>query len=111
MATHSSILPWRIPWTEEPGRLQPRGSRRVGHDSLAVVDISCSMQDLVPQPEIEQGSNRSKEAFLKLIYFLFGPAGSYCTQAVSSCGEQGLLFIVVLGLFIGVASLVSEHRL
>ena len=32
MATHSSILAWRIPWTEEPGRLQPMGSQRVGQD-------------------------------------------------------------------------------
>ena len=32
MATHSSILTWRIPWTEEPGGLQSTGSQRVGHD-------------------------------------------------------------------------------
>ena len=32
MATHSSILVWRIPWTEEPGRLELMGSQRVGHD-------------------------------------------------------------------------------
>ena len=32
MATHCSILAWRIPWTEEPGRLQSMGSQRVGHD-------------------------------------------------------------------------------
>ena len=32
MATHSSILDWRIPWTEEPGGLQFMGSQRVGHD-------------------------------------------------------------------------------
>ena len=32
MATHSSILAWRIPWTEEPGRLQSVGSQMVGHD-------------------------------------------------------------------------------
>ena len=32
MATHSSILAWRIPWTEEPGRLQSMGLPRVGHD-------------------------------------------------------------------------------
>ena len=32
MATHSSILAWRIPWTEEPSRLQSKGSQRVGHD-------------------------------------------------------------------------------
>ena len=32
MATHSSILAWRILWTEEPGRLQSMGSQRVEHD-------------------------------------------------------------------------------
>ena len=32
MATHSSILAWRISWTEEPGRLKSIGSQRVGHD-------------------------------------------------------------------------------
>ena len=32
MATHSSILAWRTPWTEEPGGLQSTGSQRVGHD-------------------------------------------------------------------------------
>ena len=32
MATHSSILAWRIPWTEEPGGLQSTRSQRVGHD-------------------------------------------------------------------------------
>ena len=32
MATHSSILAWRIPWTEEPGGLQSMGSQRVEHD-------------------------------------------------------------------------------
>ena len=32
MAAHSSILAWRIPWTEEPGRLQSVGLQRIGHD-------------------------------------------------------------------------------
>ena len=32
MAIHSSTLAWKIPWTEEPGRLQSMGSQRVGHD-------------------------------------------------------------------------------
>ena len=32
MATHSSILAWRIPWTEEPGRLLPMGSQRIGYN-------------------------------------------------------------------------------
>ena len=32
MATYSSILVWKIPWTEEPGGLQSMGTQRVGHD-------------------------------------------------------------------------------
>ena len=32
MATHSSVLAWKIPWTEEPGGLEPMGLQRVGHD-------------------------------------------------------------------------------
>ena len=32
MATHSSILAWKISWTEDPGGLQPTGSQRVRHD-------------------------------------------------------------------------------
>ena len=32
MAIHSNTLPWKIPWTEEPDRLQSMGSQRVGHD-------------------------------------------------------------------------------
>ena len=32
MATHSSVIAWRIPWTVEPGRLQSLGSQRVEHD-------------------------------------------------------------------------------
>ena len=32
MATHSSLLAWEIPWTEEPGELESMGSQKVGHD-------------------------------------------------------------------------------
>ena len=32
MVTHSSVLAWNVPWTEEPGGLQSLGSQRVGHD-------------------------------------------------------------------------------
>ena len=34
MATHSSILAWKIPWTEDPGELQSMGSQRVRHDRV-----------------------------------------------------------------------------
>ena len=39
MATHSNILAWKIPWTEEPGGLQSIGSQRVGLDSEEVLDF------------------------------------------------------------------------
>ena len=39
MATHSSVLPWRIPWTEEPGGLQFVGSQRVGEDLSKQRDV------------------------------------------------------------------------
>ena len=42
IATHSSILAWRIPWTEEPGRLQSTGSQRVGHDSATSLMIEIT---------------------------------------------------------------------
>ena len=42
MATHSSILAWRIPWTEEPRGLQSMGSQRVGHDYS---DLACIHRD------------------------------------------------------------------
>ena len=80
MATHSSILAWRIPWTEEPGGLQSMGSQREGHDwsNLARTVINC----------------------------IFGCAGSLllCTGFLSSCGERGLLFVAVHGLLTVVAS-------
>ena len=55
-AAHSSILAWRIPWTEEPGRMQSMGSQKVGHDfSLCLTYIqseseSCSVMSDSLQP-------------------------------------------------------------
>ena len=38
MATHCSIVAWRIPWTEEPGRLQSMGLQRVGQDCAEIAE-------------------------------------------------------------------------
>ena len=46
MATHSSLLAWRIPWTEEPGRLLSVGSQRVGHN-LTTINVLCR-QGVIP---------------------------------------------------------------
>ena len=43
MATHSSTLAWKIPWMEEPGRLQSMGSRRVGHDWVTSLSLFTFM--------------------------------------------------------------------
>ena len=50
MATHSSILTWRIPWTEEPGGLQFTGLQRVGH-SLATNTFPFLSKLLIPGRE------------------------------------------------------------
>ena len=42
MATHSSTLAWKIPWTDEPGRLQSMGLQRVGHDWATLLTIMRS---------------------------------------------------------------------
>ena len=43
MAPHSSILAWKIPWMEEPGRLQSMGSQRVGPDSVTSLSLFTFM--------------------------------------------------------------------
>ena len=47
MATHSSILAQRIPWTEEPGRLQSTGSQRVRHDWASSLSLSPTLSNLL----------------------------------------------------------------
>ena len=42
MAPHSSTLAWKIPWTEEPGRLQSTGSLRVGHNQETSLSLLCT---------------------------------------------------------------------
>ena len=50
MATHSGILAWKIPWTEEPGKLHSMGSQRVGHDWET--EDSIEQYSRVEKPEI-----------------------------------------------------------
>ena len=48
MATHPSILVWRVPWTEEPGGLQSRGSQRVRHHWVTVTLLSLAVRPFFP---------------------------------------------------------------
>ena len=50
MAIHSSTVAWKIPWTEESGRLQSMGSQRVGHDwATSLMHILIMLQSLFPK--------------------------------------------------------------
>ena len=49
MATHSSTLAWKIPWTEEPDRLPSMGSHRVGHDGSDLAAAAAAMQICLPR--------------------------------------------------------------
>ena len=54
MATHFSTLAWRIPWTEEPGRLESIGSQRVGHNwsDLACMQVWNYPRDLAGEDDV-----------------------------------------------------------
>ena len=61
MAPHSSTLAWKIPWTEEPGRLQSMGSRRVGHDwatSLSLFTFMYWRRKWQPTPVFLPGESQ-----------------------------------------------------
>ena len=68
MATHSSILAWRILWTEEPGRLQPMGSQesdtaqQLNHHCTFKVDMKDISEESLP-PE--------RQVMLRVIYFVW----------------------------------------
>ena len=67
MATHSSVLAWRIPWSEKPSGLQSMGSHRVGHNWRDLVVVVVSSAVIANDPQVGNRVN----SFLKNIY-LFG---------------------------------------
>ena len=63
MATHSSTLAWKIPWMEEPGKLQSMGSRRVGHDwvpSLSLFTFMHWRRKWQPAPVFLPGESQGR---------------------------------------------------
>ena len=67
MATHSSILAWRIPWTEEPGELQSIGSQRVRHDLATEQQQLFASVFLSVKLECLRTARRSNQSILKEI--------------------------------------------
>ena len=67
MATHSSILAWKIPWIEKPGRLQSMGSQRVRHDW--VTSLSLSIRYKCENWTIKKPEHRKIDPFVFLFFF------------------------------------------
>ena len=63
MATHSSILAWRIPWAEEPGRLQSMGLQRIGHNLVIKQQQMCFTLGWVWKPRIPFKKKKEKKNF------------------------------------------------
>ena len=74
-ATHSSILAWRIPWTEEPGRLQSLVLQRVGHDWATK---HCTFVSILPLTFTEVGLTNENCIHLRYMYTQWN---DYCNQA------------------------------
>ena len=71
MATHSSTLAWKIPWTEGPGRLQSMGSLGVGHDwatSLSLFTFMHWRRKWQPTPVFLPGESQGRRAWWAAIY-------------------------------------------
>ena len=71
MAPHSSTLAWKIPWTEEPGRLQSMGSLRVEHDwatSLSLFTFKHWRRKWQPTPVFLPGESQGRGAWWAAVY-------------------------------------------
>ena len=102
MAAHSSILAWRIPWTEEPGRLQSTGLQRVGHDwatsphltkgitgfpnSSAGKETACNVGDLGLIPGLGRSPGEGKSYPLQ--YFGLENSMDCIVRGVTKSGIQ-----------------------
>ena len=89
MAPHSSTLAWKIPWTEEPFRLQPMGSLRVGHDSVTSLSLFTSMhwrRKWQPTPVFLPGESQERGSLVGC--HLWGRTESDTTEATQQQQQQ-----------------------
>ena len=85
MAPHSSTLAWKIPWAEEPGRLQSMGSRRVGHNwatSLSLFTFMCWRRKWQPTPVFLPGESQGRGSLVGCR--LWGPQSRTRLKQLSS---------------------------
>ena len=89
MSTHSSTLAWKIPWTEEPGRLQSMGSRRVRHDWATSVSLFTFMhwrRKWQPTPVFLPGESQGRGSLVG--FCLWGHTESDTTEMTSQQQQQ-----------------------
>ena len=89
MAPHSSTLAWKIPWTEEPGRLQSMGSLGVGHDretSLSLFTFLRWRRRWQPTPVFLPGESQGRGSLVGCR--LWGHTGSDMTEATQQQQQQ-----------------------
>ena len=81
MATHSSILAWKIPLTEEPGGLQSMGSQRIGHDRAQKVNYIHSVKYYIVAKtwtnHVYINIHKSQKPNQKSLYFLIYKNATY----------------------------------
>ena len=89
LAPHSNTLAWKIPWTEEPGRLQSMGSLRVGHDwvtSLSLFIFMHWIRKWQPTPVFLPGESQGQGSLVSCR--LWGRTESDTTEATSQQQQQ-----------------------
>ena len=99
MAPHSSTLAWKIPWTEEPGRLQTMGSQRVGHDwatSLSLFPFMHWRRNWQPTPVFLPGESQGWGAWWATIYGV-AQSQAWLKQLSSSGSRSGTQTACLLG--------------
>ena len=93
MAPHSSTLAWKIPWTEEPGRLQSRGSWRVGHDwvpSLSLFPFMHWRRKWQPTPVFLPGESQGRWSLVGC--GLWGHTESDTSEATQQQQQQPTIY-------------------
>ena len=90
MATHSSILAWRIPWTEEPGKLQSIVLHRVGHNWRDLAHIDITRVDPLSRPINNACFDSGHKFELSSITQGF-PGGSVVKESARNAGDPGLI--------------------
>ena len=96
MAAHSSTLAWKIPWTEEPGRLQSMGSLRVGYDWVTSLSLSTFLhwrRKWQPTPVFLPGESQERGSLVGCR--LWGHTESDTTEATQQQQQQQQLYFIL----------------